>query len=619
MPSWKKVIISGSSAALNSLTVSNGITGSLFGTSSFAVSSSRAVSSSNALTASFVTSSNVFGPFGSNSILSASFAVSSSRAVSSSNALTASFVPNTFIQNGNSFGTTATLGTNDNQSLQFETNGTTKMFISSSGNVGIGTISPVSGTLHVNGNVWANSYTGSLFGTASWATNATTVLTASNITPAITNAADNRVLTSNGGGTINGEANLTFNGSNLILTGSFIVSQSNNLLNTVQTTDGTKTSPAYSFISDTDTGMYRDATNTLGLTAGGESRIRLSDTNLFLVPGSTTLGTHLLMSDNLNYTTRLISTSSITVGAATTATNATNIAITNDTTTNATYYPIFSSATSGNTAARVDSSTLTYNPSTNTLTTTTFAGALSGNATTATTATNSTNATVTTSTTNSDFKIPFANTTGSTTGNYGLLQDSTAVFTYNPSTDTFTAPIVNSFNIRGGNGSQAEPAFSFSADTNNGMYLPSSDNIGFVTSGSIRLRITAAGAMGLGITPTNTSGRFEATNDIIAFSSSDKNWKKNIKNINSPLEKLSQINGVEFDWIEDEPIHGNKGHDIGVIAQEIEQILPEIVQTRESGMKAVQYDKIIPLLIESIKEQQKQIEELKQIINGITR
>jgi len=142
----------------------------------------------------------------------------------------------------------------------------------------------------------------------------------------------------------------------------------------------------------------------------------------------------------------------------------------------------------------------------------------------------------------------------------------------------------------------------------------------FWTSGSVRLTITNGGAMGLGgITPTNTLGRFEASNDIVAYSSSDKNWKTNIKNINSPLEKISQINGVEFDWIEDEPVHGNKGHDVGVIAQEIEQILPEIVQTRESGMKAVQYDKMIPLLVECIKDQQKQIEELKQIINGITR
>jgi hypothetical protein len=133
------------------------------------------------------------------------------------------------------------------------------------------------------------------------------------------------------------------------------------------------------------------------------------------------------------------------------------------------------------------------------------------------------------------------------------------------------------------------------------------------------LFVTSNGALGVGVTPTNTAGRLEAANDIVAYSSSDKRWKTNIKNIDSPLEKISQINGVEFDWIEDEPVHGNKGHDIGVIAQEIEKILPDAVQTRESGMKAVKYEKVIPLLIEAIKEQQKQIEELKQIVNGFTK
>lgn len=151
------------------------------------------------------------------------------------------------------------------------------------------------------------------------------------------------------------------------------------------------------------------------------------------------------------------------------------------------------------------------------------------------------------------------------------------------------------------------------------QYQHSTDRMVLGTANAGWLTLTSGGALGLNIVPTNTAGRFEASNDIVAFSSSDKNWKKNIKNIDSPLEKLSQINGVEFDWIEDEPVHGNKGNDIGVIAQEIEQVLPQIVQTRESGMKAVQYDKIIPLLIESIKEQQKQIEELKQIINAITK
>jgi hypothetical protein len=151
------------------------------------------------------------------------------------------------------------------------------------------------------------------------------------------------------------------------------------------------------------------------------------------------------------------------------------------------------------------------------------------------------------------------------------------------------------------------------------MYLPTTNTVAFSTNGGERLRITAAGAMGLGVTPTNTSGRFEASNDIVAFSSSDIRWKTNIKNIDSPLDKISKLNGVTFDWIEDEPIHGNKGHDIGVIAQEVEKVLPEIVDTRDSGMKAVKYEKLIPLLIESIKDQQNQINELKDIINGFTK
>jgi hypothetical protein len=168
--------------------------------------------------------------------------------------------------------------------------------------------------------------------------------------------------------------------------------------------------------------------------------------------------------------------------------------------------------------------------------------------------------------------------------------------------------------VRTGNGSANSPGHSFINDDNTGMYYISADTLGFSTAGSERLRITDGGAMGLGVNPTNTAGRFEASNDIVAYSTSDKRWKNNIVKIDSPLEKISQISGVEFDWIEDEPFHGNKGHDVGVIAQEIELILPEAVQTRKSGMKAVQYDKIIPLLIEAIKELQKQIKELKNKI-----
>jgi len=126
------------------------------------------------------------------------------------------------LNDGNTLGGTMTIGTTDANNLQLETNNTVRVFISSSGRVGIGTSSPTN-TLEVNGGVTATSFTGSLFGTSSWATNA---LTASNITPSITNNTDNRVLTATGGGTINGESNLTFDGNVLTVTGRANISTS---------------------------------------------------------------------------------------------------------------------------------------------------------------------------------------------------------------------------------------------------------------------------------------------------------------------------------------------------------------------------------------------------------
>jgi hypothetical protein len=96
--------------------------------------------------------------------------------------------------------------------------------------------------------------------------------------------------------------------------------------------------------------------------------------------------------------------------------------------------------------------------------------------------------------------------------------------------------------------------------------------------------------------------------DIIAFASSDERLKDNIKAIPNAVEKVQQIGGYEFDWNNNS---SHSGHDVGVIAQEIEKVLPEIVTTRNDGYKAVRYEKIVALLIEAVKQQQLQIEELK--------
>ncbi len=107
----------------------------------------------------------------------------------------------------------------------------------------------------------------------------------------------------------------------------------------------------------------------------------------------------------------------------------------------------------------------------------------------------------------------------------------------------------------------------------------------------------------------NTSSSLHVKGDIVASESSDKRLKDNIKPIQNAAEKISKIGGYEFDWNDKQELY--EGHDVGVIAQEIEEVLPEVVETREDGYKAVDYKKMVPLLIEGIKDLQKQIDELK--------
>jgi hypothetical protein len=108
-------------------------------------------------------------------------------------------------------------------------------------------------------------------------------------------------------------------------------------------------------------------------------------------------------------------------------------------------------------------------------------------------------------------------------------------------------------------------------------------------------------------------GGLTCTGDVTANTSSDKRWKDNIIPIDNPIEKIKKLTGNSFVWKDGfEVYHSNKGLDYGVIAQEVEEVMPEIVIQRDGGYKGVRYEKIIPLLIEAIKEQQKQIEELKK-------
>ena len=140
---------------------------------------------------------------------------------------------------------------------------------------------------------------------------------------------------------------------------------------------------------------------------------------------------------------------------------------------------------------------------------------------------------------------------------------------------------------------------------------------------STGLRVDSLG-VGTNTNASGVSGEIRAGNEITAYYTSDARLKENVKTIEDPITMIDQIRGVYFDWT-DEHIESRGGedgyfvrkHDIGVIAQEIEQILPEIVATRENGFKAVKYEKIVPLLIEAIKAQQKQINQLSEMVNTL--
>ena len=145
----------------------------------------------------------------------------------------------------------------------------------------------------------------------------------------------------------------------------------------------------------------------------------------------------------------------------------------------------------------------------------------------------------------------------------------------------------------------------------------------FMTNGSNNRVVTATGTDGMNAEANMTfdgstlavTGAITATGDITAFHTSDKNLKQNIVNIDNSLDKVSKLNGVYYNWTKEaleKNTHLKDEKEVGVIAQDVEAVLPELVATREDGSKAVRYERLCAVLIESVKELKKEIEELKK-------
>lgn len=100
---------------------------------------------------------------------------------------------------------------------------------------------------------------------------------------------------------------------------------------------------------------------------------------------------------------------------------------------------------------------------------------------------------------------------------------------------------------------------------------------------------------------------------------SDKRLKTNLKFLTNSISKVSQISGYEFLWTDDAPLDLAGKKDIGVIAQDVEKVFPDAVGKDDEGNLAVSYHKLIPVLIEAVKDQQREIDSLKRDIESIKR
>ena len=133
------------------------------------------------------------------------------------------------------------------------------------------------------------------------------------------------------------------------------------------------------------------------------------------------------------------------------------------------------------------------------------------------------------------------------------------------------------------------------------------------------ITITGDGKVGIGISIPNWNSKLHVNGNILAtgtISPSDLRYKKNIHRIPKALDKIMQLNGVFYDLRSNEfpQMQFETKEQVGLIAQNVEQVLPNVVYTGNDGYKGVDYTKLVPLLIEAIKEQQKQIDEQRKMI-----
>jgi hypothetical protein len=253
--------------------------------------------------------------------------------------------------------------------------------------------------------------------------------------------------------------------------------------------------------------------------------------------------------------------------------------------------------------AKTDSD-LTFNFATNTLSCTTFSGALSGNATSSSTSANLSFG--------SANQVVFKNGSNNGETSAGLTFNGTQLnCTNNIRANNITLGLTAGTTINTATGdlildsSNNKVHITANAEVDGTLNIDSSTNSSSKDTGALILTAGGLGVEGNIYNGGNivASGNINAGGDVVAFSSSDMTLKEDISPIEDALGLINSLSGNTFAWKPEAGIFGNSGMDTGIIAQEVEALnLPGISKRRGDGTLGVRYDRLIPVLIEAVKE-----------------
>ena len=387
--------------------------------------------------------------------------------------------------------------------------------------------------------------------------------------------------------------------------------------------DGTAATPAYSFSDDTNNGMYRITTDTLGFSTAGSEKLRISSAGdvgigtsspnqKLHVNGATQLG-DINATTNFNTVALKVVEGTISTGPTLGSGTVGAQAVLYSNGTFGMYTGVSSTGSTWMQSQRNDAGTSAYNILLNPL------GGNVGIGATLPSEKLEVNGDIAVSGNNKVYSKADILTlmAGGTGGTYLTIDDTAGGVGIGTTSPSYELDVDGT--IRASSNLYLGSYVYHDADTNTYFGFPTNDTYAVRTNGSDRLYINSSGKVGIGTTNPlyplyvngNTFGTsIYASNDIVAFS--DISVKENIRSIENVIERVQKSRGVLYDRND-----CDSKNNIGFIAQELEVAFPELVITNEDGTKAVKYQNAVAVMFEAIKEQQKQIDELKELITKL--